>query len=97
VLGNGTLVTASQNKNPELFWALRGAGHNFEIVTSMQVKVYDVPGTWTVYSLVFSADKVEALFELINSMEEEGSGRPKELAINARPSHHPPTTPSNTP
>jgi hypothetical protein len=74
----------------------------------MQVKVYDVPGLWTVYSLVFSVDKVEALFGLINSMEEEGSGRPKELAmngvfvripaidpINARPSHYPPATPSN--
>ena len=35
VLGNGKAVTASKKKNSDLFWALRGAGHNFGIVTEV--------------------------------------------------------------
>src|ERR1700753_1122435 len=29
VLSNGTAVTVSDTYNPDLFWAIRGAGHNF--------------------------------------------------------------------
>ncbi|KAK3290973.1 uncharacterized protein B0H64DRAFT_331493 [Chaetomium fimeti] len=33
VLGNGTIVEASAQVNPDLFWALKGGGPNFGIVT----------------------------------------------------------------
>lgn len=33
VLANGDIVRASKEENTELFWALRGAGTNFGIVT----------------------------------------------------------------
>ncbi|KAH6844663.1 hypothetical protein B0I37DRAFT_166599 [Chaetomium sp. MPI-CAGE-AT-0009] len=33
VLGNGTIVEASAKVNPDLFWALKGGGPNFGIVT----------------------------------------------------------------
>lgn len=39
VLADGSLVTASQSENADLFLALRGAGHNFGIVTSAKVRV----------------------------------------------------------
>lgn len=81
VLGSGELVEASRTKNADLFWALQGAGHNFGIVTSLEVKIYDVPSTWTVYSLVFSSDKVEALFSLINEFENPSTKRPTKLAL----------------
>lgn len=81
VLSDGTLVEASASKNSDLFWALRGAGHNFGIVTSFVVNAYDIKTDWTVYSLIFTQDKLEALFALINKHEDGSISRPAELAL----------------
>ena len=83
VLANGTVTEASGDNNSDLFWALRGAGHNFGIVTSLVLKIYDIPPPkqWTVYSLVFTQDKLEDLFTLINKFEEPSTPRPPQLAL----------------
>ncbi|KPM46107.1 hypothetical protein AK830_g422 [Neonectria ditissima] len=39
VLSNGTIVTANQTTNPDLYFALRGGGNNFGIVTNFRVRV----------------------------------------------------------
>ena len=50
------------DENHELWWAMRGAGHNFGIVTSITSKVYDVVRPkWAYASFVFTGDKVEGL------------------------------------
>jgi FAD/FMN-containing dehydrogenase len=42
VTADGTLIRASAKENPDLFWAIRGGGGNFGIVTSFEFKLYPV-------------------------------------------------------
>lgn len=42
VLSNGEFVTASEKENEDLFWAIRGGGGNFGIVTSFLFKLHPI-------------------------------------------------------
>jgi FAD/FMN-containing dehydrogenase len=43
VLGDGSQVTTDCTTNPDLFWALKGGGSNFGIVTKFKLKTYSMP------------------------------------------------------
>jgi FAD binding domain/Berberine and berberine like len=42
VTADGNVLTVSEDKNPDLFWALRGGGGNFGVVTSLEFQLHPV-------------------------------------------------------
>ena len=71
ILANGSAITVSNSEHSELFWALKGAGHNFGIVTSFSYKIYDRTAeneNWAVDTMIFTGDKLEEVFEQANKL-----------------------------
>ena len=54
VTADGTFVTCAESREPDLFWALRGGGGNFGVVTSFEYRLHpvaDILGGPTFYPL----------------------------------------------
>ena len=47
VLADGRIVVANDDNEEELFWALRGGGGNFGVVTAMRHRLYNLPSVRT--------------------------------------------------
>lgn len=60
VIANGTIVSASKDENSDLFWALRGAGSSYGIVTSLKFKTHPAPSNNTVFAYGFSWTEAQA-------------------------------------
>lgn len=79
VLADGSMTKVSATSKPDLFWGMRGAGHNFGIVTRFNYKIYDRPApAWFYSAMFFTNDKLENFFELLNDLVDNGNQR-KEL------------------
>jgi alkanesulfonate monooxygenase SsuD/methylene tetrahydromethanopterin reductase-like flavin-dependent oxidoreductase (luciferase family) len=62
VLADGTFVRADADHHPDLFWAVRGAGANFGIVTSLELDAY--PLREVVFSdMVFDGSDIAPLLQ----------------------------------
>jgi FAD/FMN-containing dehydrogenase len=80
VLADGTFVTASETSHSDLFWALRGGGGNFGVVTSFTFRCHDIGDHGTIvggpvlYDLADTAEVMRWYRELLPSLPEEVSG-----------------------
>ena len=52
VLADGSVVTASEREHQDLFWAIRGGGGNFGVVTSFELRGYPI-GNEVTFCAVF--------------------------------------------
>lgn len=74
VTAEGRLLRASETENSDLFWALRGGGGSFGIITGMEIKLYPVT---TVYggNLIYPLGMAKEVFaryrEWITSVPDE--------------------------
>ncbi|KAL8833742.1 MAG: hypothetical protein Q9170_004104 [Blastenia crenularia] len=75
VTADGSEITVSESSNPELFWAMRGAGQNFGIVTKFRYKIFDYPNGQNIFHATyhFTEDKLEILFEHLNRLLDNGT------------------------
>src|SRR5215204_5328378 len=72
VTASGDIVTASATENPDLFWAVRGAGGgNFGVHTSFTYAVTPVQDV-TTFSLSWSGGDTAALVDAIVRMQVAG-------------------------
>ena len=79
VTADGRFVTASEDEHADLFWALRGGGGNFGVVTALEFRLHPVD---TIYGgpMFFELDDAEAVLkaypEFISSAPEALGGFP---------------------
>ena len=77
VLANGQFVTANSDENSDLFWAVRGGGGNFGVVTSFEFRLHPVKMVHfgpTFWPLEEAADVLRAYQQFIMDAPEEISG-----------------------
>ena len=82
----GKLITVSADSNPELFWALRGAGMNFGVVTSATYKVADLTNGGQVLSadLIYPGSINGSFFKVLERL---AADQPKGLSVTAASSY----------
>jgi FAD/FMN-containing dehydrogenase len=79
VTADGRLLIASEDENADLFWALRGGGGNFGVVTSLEFLLHpvrDVYGGPMFFELDRAADVIRGFRDFIGSAPEALGGFP---------------------
>ncbi|KAJ0163328.1 6-hydroxy-D-nicotine oxidase [Colletotrichum tanaceti] len=83
VTADGKTVKASQDQNPDLFWAIRGAGSSFGIVTEFRFNTFAAPGVVTWFSVPFNLKK-DGLVAALAGLQAYAQGdMPAELNMRA--------------
>jgi FAD/FMN-containing dehydrogenase len=76
VTADGQIRTASRDDNADLFWALRGGGGNFGVVTRFTFRLHEVGPMITGGLIVWSADRVDDVLATYRDLTESA---PREL------------------
>ncbi|MGH3024168.1 MAG: FAD-binding oxidoreductase, partial [Gaiellaceae bacterium] len=70
VTADGLIRTASLAENADLFWALRGGGGNFGVVTRFTFRLHEVGPTISGGLIVWSADRVDHVLATYRDLTE---------------------------
>ena len=76
VTADGQIRTANRDENADLFWALRGGGGNFGVVTRFTFRLHEVGPTITGGLIVWSADRADDVLATYRDLTESA---PREL------------------
>ena len=77
VLASGERVTANADEHPDLYWAIRGGGGNFGVVTSFRFRLHDVDTVFagpTFWAVDESAEVLSAYREFLPNAPRELNG-----------------------
>ena len=88
VLADGTFVTVNAKQNADLFWAIRGGGGNFGIVTSFKFKAHDVKnvfGGLTLWPIEKTNEIMEWYHKFITNAPDDLNGFIATLVIPGPP------------
>ena len=77
VTADGSVVHASQSQNPELFWALRGGGGNFGVVTRFEFDLHPV-GPVVLGGLIFYPG--DQAIQVVSGWHDQLHSMPDELS-----------------
>ena len=80
VTADGQLVTASETDNPDLFWALRGGGGNFGVVTSFKFQAHAVGPMIAFAGPTYPLDSAS---RVMTGMRRYAEKAPDEVSISA--------------
>lgn len=82
VLADGTSVRVNQTSYSDLLWGLKGAGHNFGIVTSFELNIFPRgPDTWHYHNYMWKGEYLEPVFTALSIFQNNGS-TPVNMTIN---------------
>jgi FAD/FMN-containing dehydrogenase len=70
VTADGKIVSASETENEDLFWALRGGGGNFGVVTSFEYKLYPVGPEIIAGAIAWRAEDAPKVLEMYRGIFE---------------------------
>ncbi|MFG2142993.1 FAD-binding oxidoreductase [Streptomyces sp. NPDC048696] len=76
---SGELVVADAGNNPELFWALRGGGGNFGVVTSFEFQAHPVGPMMLAGIVAYPVEEAPAVLEFLH---EQIADTPDELSTD---------------
>ena len=78
VLADGSIVTASEDENDDLFWALRGGGGNFGVVTSFTFRLSPI-STVITGPMFWPLEQSEEILALVRRLHAGAAGRAERL------------------
>jgi FAD/FMN-containing dehydrogenase len=68
VTADGRVVRATENEHSDLFWALRGGGGNFGVVTGFDYKLYPLGPEVMAGAIAWRAEYVEEVLEMFHTL-----------------------------